>query len=250
MERAEKIGLGVAAGGHLVLIGILSLSLLSQPDEAFKPKSIEVMIADEVGLESASPNPALVPPATSVAPELGDPDPADLSQPDPMELTPAPDVKPAPPREKPAAKPKPEPKAKPKPKPKGSRLGKDFLKGVTDQSSVSRNQNVTGAKASARAVASLQQELYRQVKRKWKPPSGADAELLRTKVTARLDRSGNIIGTPTATTTGITASNRSQAGIHKERAIAAVKLAAPYKTFPEKFYTEWQVIEPVLYLGI
>lgn len=250
MERAEKIGLGVAAGGHIVLFGVLSLSLLSQPDEAFKPKSIEVMIADEVGLESASPNPALVPPATSVAPELGDPDPADLSQPDPMELTPAPDVKPAPPREKPAAKPKPKPKAKPKPKPKGSRLGKDFLKGVTDQSSVSRNQNVTGEKASARAVASLQQELYRQVKRKWKPPSGADAELLRTKVTARLDRSGNIVGTPTATTTGITASNRSQAGIHKERAIAAVKLAAPYKTFPEKFYTEWQVIEPVLYLGI
>lgn len=250
MERAEKIGLGVAAGGHLVLFGVLSLSLLSQPDEAFKPKSIEVMIADEVGLESASPNPALVPPATSVAPELGDPDPADLSQPDPMELTPAPDVKPAQPREKPAAKPKPKPKAKPKPKPKGSRLGKDFLKGVTDQSSVSRNQNVTGQKASARAVASLQQELYRQVKRKWKPPSGADAELLRTKVTARLDRSGNIIGTPTATTTGITASNRSQAGVHKERAIAAVKLAAPYKTFPEKFYTEWQVIEPVLYLGI
>ncbi len=250
MERAEKIGLGVAAGGHLVLFGVLSLSLLSQPDEAFKPKSIEVMIADEVGLESASPNPALVPPATSVAPELGDPDPADLSQPDPMELTPAPDVKPAPPRERPAAKPKPKPKAKPKPKPKGSRLGKDFLKGVTDQSSVSRNQNVTGEKASARAVASLQQELYRQVKRKWKPPSGADAELLRTKVTARLDRNGNIIGTPTATTTGITASNRSQAGVHKERAIAAVKLAAPYKTFPEKFYTEWQVIEPVLYLGI
>lgn len=250
MEKAEKIGLGVAAGGHIVLFGVLSLSLLSQPDEAFKPKSIEVMIADEVGLESASPNPAMVPPATSVAPELGNPDPADLSQPDPMELTPAPDVKPAPPRERPAAKPKPKPKAKPKPKPKGSRLGKDFLKGVTDQSSVSRNQNVTGAKASARAVASLQQELYRQVKRKWKPPSGADAELLRTKVTARLDRSGNIIGTPTATTTGITASNRSQAGIHKERAIAAVKLAAPYKTFPEKFYTEWQVIEPVLYLGI
>jgi hypothetical protein len=250
MERAEKIGLGVAAGGHIALFGLLSFSLLSQPDEAFKPKAIEVMIADEVGLESASPNPALVPPATSVAPELGDPDPEDLSKPDPVELTPAPDVKPAPPREKPAARAKPETKIEPEPKPKGSRLGKDFLKGVTDQSSVSRNQNVTGEKASARAVASLQQELYRQLKRQWKPPTGADAEKLRTKVTARLDRSGNIVGTPTATTTGITPSNRSQADIHKERAIAAVKLAAPYTTFPEKYYSEWQVIEPVLYLGI
>lgn len=250
MERAEKIGLGVAAGGHIVLFGVLSLSLLSKPDEAYKPKSIEVMIADEVGLESASPNPALVPPATSVAPELGDPDPADLSQPDPVELTPAPDVKPAAPREKPTAKPKPKPKAKPKPKPKGSRLGKDFLKGVTDQSSVSRNQNISAEKASASAVASLRRELLRQVKPHWRPPTGADAEKLRTKVTARLDRSGNIVGTPSATTSGVNASNRSQAAIHKERAIAAVKLAAPFKTFPEKFYDEWQVIEPVLFLGV
>ncbi len=248
MERAEKIGLGVAAGGHIALFGVLSFSLLSQPEEAFKPKAIEVMIADEVGLESASPNPALVPPATSVAPELGDPEPAELSEPAPAEFTPAPEVKPTPPREKPAAKPKQE--TTPKKKPRGSRLGKDFLKGVTDQSSVSRNQNITGEKASARAVASLQQELYRQLKRQWKPPTGADAEKLRTKVTARLDRSGNIVGTPTATTTGITPSNRSQADIHKERAIAAVKLAAPYTTFPEKYYSEWQVIEPVLYLGI
>tara|TARA_R110000772_G_scaffold41803_5_gene97409 strand:- start:683 stop:1471 length:789 start_codon:yes stop_codon:yes gene_type:complete len=262
MEKAEKIGLGVAAGGHIALFGLLSLSLLSQPDEAFRPKSIEVMIADEVGLESASPNPALVPPATSIAPELGDPDPAELSEPEPMELTKAPEIKPTPPRDKPAADPKPKaaPKEKPKaeakpreeskPKPKGSRLGKDFLKGVTDESSVSRNQNISAEKASASAVASLQRELYRQVKRHWKPPTGADAELLRTKVTARLDRNGNIVGTPSATTSGITASNQSQADVHKERAIAAVQLAAPYTTFPEKFYDEWQVIEPVLYLGI
>ncbi len=262
MERAEKIGLGVAAGGHIALFGVLSLSLLSQPDEAYKPKAIEVMIADEVGLESASPNPALAPPATSVAPELGDPDPAELSEPDRMELTKAPEVSPTPPRDRPAANPKPKAapkekpkaKAKPKDKPKaklrGSRLGKDFLKGVTDQSSVSRNQNIAAERASSSAVASLRRELLRQVKPHWKPPTGADAEKLRTKVTARLDRSGNIVGTPSATTTGVNASNRSQAAIHKERAIAAVKLAAPFKTFPEKYYDEWQVIEPVLFLGV
>lgn len=264
MERAEKIGLGVAAAGHLALFAVLSFSLIATPDEAYRPKPMEVMIADEVGLESASPNPALLPPATSVAPELGDPNPDDLSQPDAMELTPAPDITPTPPREKPAARSDPKPKAAakekpqprvkpketPKPRAKGSRLGKDFLKGVTDQSSTSRNQNISAEKASASAVASLQRELYRQVKRKWRPPTGADAELLRTTVTARLDRAGNIIGTPTATTTGINASNRAQADIHKERAIAAVKLAAPYTTFPEKYYDEWKVIEPVLHLGI
>ena len=129
-------------------------------------------------------------------------------------------------------------------------MGDDFLKGVTDASSVSRNQNITAQKASSAAVASLERELYRLVKQKWRPPTGADAELLRTKVTARLDSNGQIIGSPTATTTGITPSNRSQVEIHQERAIAAVRLAAPFTTFPEKFYDEWKVIEPVLYLGV
>ncbi|MEW4467617.1 hypothetical protein AB1K62_07290 [Parasphingorhabdus sp. JC815] len=248
MEKAEKIGLGVAAAGHMALFAMLSLSLLSQPDDAFKPKTIDVTIADEIGLESASPNPAIMPPATSIAPEMGDPDPQDMNEPEPEKLTPAPQVEPT--RAKPAPDPKPKAAPEEKPKPKGSRLGKDFLKGITDKASVSRTQEATGEKASASVVASLQQELYRQIKRHWQPPTGADAELLRTKVTARLDRNGNIIGTPTATTTGVNASNRSQAGVHKERAIAAVKLAAPYTTFPEKYYSQWEVIEPVLYLGI
>lgn len=249
MERAEKIGLGVAATGHVALFGLLSFSLLGGPDESFRPKAIEVMIADDIGLESASPDPAILPPASSVAPELGDPSLEDLPQLEPAPLPDAPRVTPTPAiKEKPKAKAAPKPKTRDKPK--GSRLGKDFLKGVTDTASTSSNQNIRAEKASSAAVASLERELYRLVKQKWRPPTGADAEKLRTKVTARLDRSGNIVGTPTATTTGITASNRSQADIHKERAIAAVKLASPYTSFPEKYYEEWQVIEPVLYLGI
>ncbi|NCN84263.1 MAG: cell envelope biogenesis protein TolA [Sphingomonadales bacterium] len=262
MEKAEKIGLGIAAAGHLALFGALSFSILSSTNEAFRNKPIEVMIADEVGLESAAPNPALVPPATSVAPELGAPEESSFVEPEPLpeppkaEAKPKPSATPAPvsrePRRRPdkpasvAAKAEP----KPKPKPRGSRLGDDFLKGVTDAPSVSRNQNITAEKASPAAVASLERELYRLVKQKWRPPTGADAELLRTTVTARLDSSGRIIGRPTATTTGITPSNRSQVEIHQERAIAAVQLAAPFTTFPEKFYDEWKVIEPVLYLGV
>ena len=263
MEKAEKIGLGIAAAGHVALFGVLSFSILSNTSDAFRNKPIEVMIADEVGLESAAPNPAMVTPATSVAPELGAPEESSFVEPEPLpeppkaEAKPKPAVTPAPvsrePRrrpDKPASVAKSEPKPKPQPKPRGSRLGDDFLKGVTDASSVSRNQNITAEKASAATVASLERELYRLVKQKWRPPTGADAELLRTKVTARLDPSGRIIGTPTATTTGITPSNRSQVEIHQERAIAAVQLAAPFTTFPEKYYDEWKVIEPVLYLGV
>jgi len=263
MEKAEKFGLGIAAVGHVALFGALSFSILSSTNDAFRNKPIEVMIADEVGLESAAPNPAMVTPATSVAPELGAPEESSIVEPEPLpeppkaEAKPKPAAAPAPvsrePRrkpDKPASVAKTESKPKPKPKPRGSRLGDDFLKGVTDASSVSRNQNIAAEKASAATVASLERELYRLVKQKWRPPTGADAELLRTKVTARLDPNGRIIGTPTATTTGITPSNRSQVEIHQERAIAAVQLAAPFTTFPEKYYDEWKVIEPVLYLGV
>lgn len=262
MEKAEKIGLGIAAAGHLALFGALSLSVLSSTNEAFRNKPIEVMIADEVGLESAAPDPAKITPATSIAPELGAPEESSFVEPEPLpeppkaEAKPKPVVAPAPvsrePRRRPDKPASTTAKAEPKPqsKPRGSRLGDDFLKGVTDAPSVSRNQNIAAEKASPAAVASLERELYRLIKQKWRPPTGADAELLRTTVTARLDSSGRIIGTPTAKTTGITPSNRSQVDIHQERAIAAVQLAAPFTTFPEKFYDEWKVIEPVLYLGV
>ncbi len=262
MEKAEKIGLGIAAAGHLALFGALSLSVLSGTNEAFRNKPIEVMIADEVGLESAAPDPAKITPATSIAPELGAPEESSFAEPEPLpeppkaEAKPTLAVRPAPVSREPRRRPdKPASVAarsepKPAPKPRGSRLGDDFLKGVTDAPSVSRNQNIAAEKASASAIASLERELYRLVKQKWRPPTGADAELLRTTVTARLDSDGRIIGTPTATTTGITPSNRSQVDVHQERAIAAVRLAAPFTTFPEKFYDEWKVIKPVLYLGV
>ena len=264
MEKAEKIGLGIAAVGHVALFGALSLSILSSTNDAFRNKPIEVMIADEVGLESAAPDPSMITPATSVAPELGAPEESSFVEPEPLpeppkaEAKPTPASKPAPVSREPRRRPdkpasttaKAEPKPVPKPKPRGSRLGDDFLKGVTDAPSVSRNQNIAAERASPAAVASLERELYRLIKQKWRPPTGADAELLRTTVTARLDNSGKIIGRPTATTTGITPSNRSQVDIHQERAIAAVQLAAPFTTFPEKYYDEWKVIEPVLYLGV
>ena len=262
MEKAEKIGLGVAAAGHVVLFGVLSFSILSDTSDAFRSKPIEVMIADEVGLESAAPDPSKITPATSVAPELGAPEESSFVTPEPLpeppkaEAKPKPSAAPAPVSREPRRRPdKPasttaKSDSKPQPKPRGSRLGDDFLKGVTDAPSVSRSQNIAAEKASPAAVASLQRELYRLVKQKWRPPTGADAELLRTTVTARLDSSGRIIGRPTATTTGITPSNRSQVDVHQERAIAAVQLAAPFTTFPEKYYDEWKVIEPVLYLGV
>lgn len=185
------------------------------------------------------------------------PKPARTSPPPPAKPQPKAAEKPAPPKAKPAAptntdtrrrpdRPTPAPAAK---APRAPRIGSNFLDGVTDKPSTSRAQTPPASVAGPAVVASLQRELLRQVKPHWVPPTGADADQLRTKVNVRLDEAGNIVGTPTATTTGVTASNRSQEALHKERAIAAVRRAAPFK-FPPQFYSEWQTIQPTFYLGL
>ncbi|WP_033926073.1 hypothetical protein [Sphingomonas sp. 35-24ZXX] len=186
------------------------------------------------------PRPAPVPkPARSTPPPPAKPQPKAAEKP-----------KPAPPRDTSERRRPDRPAAKPAAQaPRAPRIGKDFLEGVTDKASTSRSQTPPAAAAGPAVVASLQRELLRQVKPHWVPPTGADAELLRTRVVVRLDEQGNIVGTPSASTTGVNASNRAQEALHKERAIAAVRRAAPFK-FPAQYYSEWQTIEPTFYLGL
>ena len=44
---------------------------------------------------------------------------------------------------------------------------------------------------------------------------------------------------------GVTASNRPQAKLHAERAIQAVKLAAPFRNLPPEFYDQWKWLRPL-----
>lgn len=126
MRRAEKIGLGVALAGHILLFALLSVSFHRPVDPAlYKPKPIEVSLAEDVALEAQAPK-AVEPPAQSKAPDQGAPE--DAAQPAPQpEPEPEPEKAPAPPKPqpkpeppakappKPAAKPEPAPAPKPKP---------------------------------------------------------------------------------------------------------------------------------------
>lgn len=119
MDRAEKVGLGIAVAGHVALFGALSLGFLDTPNPAIlKPKPIEVSLVPEVALEAAAPQ-ASEAPSTSVAPETGEP--ADSPPPAPAPApapVPVPVPKPAPRAEpKPVPKPEPKPVSKPEPKP-------------------------------------------------------------------------------------------------------------------------------------
>ena len=132
-------------------------------------------------------------------------------------------------------------------KPKGSLLGNDFLKGIDTNADAPRRPPAP-APAAAMGPAqksALNSEIRRQLKPHWKAPTGADAELLRTELRVELSKDGSLIGTPEVVRqTGITASNKTQAKLHAEQAIKAVRLASPFK-LPPQFYDEWRVLEPL-----
>ncbi|WP_294324007.1 cell envelope biogenesis protein TolA [uncultured Sphingomonas sp.] len=115
MQKAEKIGLGVAVAGHAVLFGLLSVGFLATPNPLkLKSEPMDVSFAEEVAAEQSAPEQTDAP-AISQAPETGPPEDAAPSEPA-SEPEPAPKPEPAPPA--PAPKPQPAPRPEPRPAPK------------------------------------------------------------------------------------------------------------------------------------
>ncbi len=160
MERAERVGLGVAVAGHLVLFGLLSVGFLATPNpEKLKQQPVEVSLVKDVGLEATAPQ-AVEQPAQSIAPETGEPDDAAPPAPaepaaEPEPAPPAPAPKPAPPAPAPKAAPKVEPKPKPAPpKPKPAPKPAEKPKPKPDNSAAeAAAKKAAAAKAKAAADA-------------------------------------------------------------------------------------------------
>ena len=128
MTRGEATALGVAAAGHVLLFGVLSVGFLATPNpDKLEPQPIEVTLADDVALTSAAPEISSEAPAAKKSPVEAPlepdtaPEPAPEPKPAPPEPqpAPAPQPKPVPPKPAPAkpAPAKPQPKLQPQPKP-------------------------------------------------------------------------------------------------------------------------------------
>ena len=103
MDRAEKIGLASAAGGHALLFVALSLSLIQPAQTPPSPPPVSVSLIGETSLKSTAPAPSAEP-APSEASELGMPQ--DSAPPKPAMAEPTERMAPpAPPIAKPLAKP-------------------------------------------------------------------------------------------------------------------------------------------------
>ena len=324
MDRAEKVGLGVAVVGHIVLFGLLSVGFLATPNpQKLAQTPMEVSLVKDVALEATAPQ-AVTPPAQSVAPEEGEPEdaapppePAAEPAPEPEPAPPAPQPKPAPakptppkpappkpapapapkpapvkpqPRPKPAAeapaKPSPKPApakqpAKPAPaapaktaskapsapakttgkpssaskpaaakgsgssetaktaKPRGSRLGSDFLAGLTSDPSPSKSTAPRAAKIDGRAMASIVQAIARQIQpcadRQVNPGPGANE--IVTTLNLRLNEDGTLAATPRMVRqSGVTDENERYKQRVVDLGVAAFKGCAPLK-LPAEYYS-------------
>ena len=264
LSAEERIGLVAAVALHAALAAAL-LAHPPAPRAIPTPERIAVTISDDVGLTATAPEPAAQP-APDVAPQLGEaqpaaPEPAPAIEPQPVaraaSLAPTPLA---------VSKPVPSPAAvrrsvaeparvKPTPErsaarsqtdtavPKrgtvgGSRVGNDFLKGVSATSAEHGGAAATAIGPEVRS--SLSSAITHQLKPYWATPQGGDAEKLVTVLAFDLNPDGSLRGRPRVVRQlGITDVNRAQADRHAEQAIRAVVLAAPFD-LPAKYYSVWK----------
>lgn len=253
MDRAEKVGLGIAVAGHLVLFGLLSVGFLATPNpDKLKATPIEVSLAEDVGMESAAPvisheelaakkSPVEAPVEPDVAPPepAVEPQPVAKPQPTPPKPAPAPNAKPAPPAKPVTAAPAKAP-AKPtnKPvRPTGNLDGLDI--GKSNNRTDSTATNNPASVASATDVASFRSLIARQIQpcanRQVTP--GPGAENIKVLVRINFNRDGSLAGDPVITgVQGNDGSNNRYVERVKDLAVATFKGCAPIHGLPDALY--------------
>lgn len=242
--RAEdRIAIPVAIVLHAALVAFLVFQPVRTAPFSV-PDRMSVSLVSEVSLEATAPDPAAESRA-SIASELSGETTPPVEErqdaPTPPAVSERPTRSESPPRER--SRPDREQPEKVAERGGGSRIGEDFLsgRGSSTRTDETRAPAATFGPAERAALASA---ITRQLRPHWNAPSGVDAEKLVSIVSWKLNRDGTLAGRPTCRNVpgSITESNRPQAGLHCERAIRAVQLAAPFN-LPEQFYSRWDDLE-------
>lgn len=269
--RSEELGgLGAAIAAHVALVALLVLRPPS-PAPLPVPERMTVTLSDDAALTSTLPELAAKP-APDIAPTIGEPlvlAPPALPEPEIAPVVkPLPKAGPVPPPRpvtrivprppvvsKPAAKIPTRPVASSAPRrpttpasaPQrptalagGSRIGNDFLKGVSGTKAAGAATAPNAATIGPQVRSALAGAISRQLKPRWTAPQGVDAEKLVTVLAWGLNRDGSLAGTPRVVRQeGINDANRAQAQRHAEQAVRAVQLAAPFN-LPADYYDAWK----------
>lgn len=253
---------------------VADVGLEAQAPQAIEPPAPSVAPDAGPPEEAAPPAPEPAPPAPVPEPVPAPPQPQPRPQPKPA---PRPAPKPAPPpKPAPVAKPKPvtpaaekaapakaQPTRRPaaaaassraKPaatrgtgttatatatRPRGSRLGDDFLKGISDQPSRSVSQTPRAAKVGAQALANIGSAILRQVQpcanRQVTP--GPGAERIRVTINLRINRNGSLAAPPRVIGhDGVDDDNRRYVDRVDDLAIATFVGCSPLTGLPDELY--------------
>ena len=277
MTREEALALIVALAAHAGLIAALTLAPPGKQVPPL-PERMTINISDIIAERAVSPQPDAQT-APDVAPALGEPEPVpepkpELPKPFPPKpiLKPTPRPVPPPPRvltqpqpvvPKPAVKTpasktptaktqtaktpsaktsEDRPRRRPDTPSGASRIGDDFLRGVSSSPNPSTARTPPAAAIGPEVVASLVSAVARQIKPNWTAPQGVDSDRLVTVLSWTLNPDGSLAGKPTVVMqSGDNDANRAQMKRHAEQAIRAVQLAAPFE-LPAEYYSKWKRI--------
>jgi hypothetical protein len=241
-DRAEIAGTGAAIVFHVALIAALSMSL-ANATRVPEPPSMEVDLVEDVGLQSTAPSPP-TPPPPSQAPEMGQA--IEPAPPPPVEApTPAPAIKPAPappqkaaPQKPQQAKATPQKQATQRPAPRVSRIGDDFLKGMTGSDAPSRPAKPAGATFDAKAkasIAALFQRLVQPCANDQVNP-GEGANRIRVTVNLRLRPNGSLAGASVVRVAGVDDENERYVQRVRDLATAVYRECSPFRGLPPDLY--------------
>lgn len=254
MQKAERAGLGLSVAGHVALLAILSLNLMSVRELPKLSEPMDVMLVDKAGLLSAAPEMSKEAPQAAEAPEV-----APTVEEAPPEVAPTPpQPTPAPPRPAPsptaAAKPTPpapkSPPARPAPpappakaKPKATSLGTDFLKGIPVEKSTGKAAAPRVAAISPIAMNGLVALIASQVKPCYTiPAGGTDTASIVSRIRLRLKQDGSIAVAPEILgNIGVNSANQPYVRQMNEAATRALQRCAPYK-LPADLFEYWKDI--------
>jgi len=249
MDRAEATGLGVSVAGHVALLALLSLALVTVRAVPLSPPAMEVSFVDEVALTSSAPQPSPAPAPAATAPEVG---PAEDAAPAPAPTPPtrreeakppkpvAEEPAPAPPQRRAETRPAPTP-----PAPPGSaRVTRRPGLGDLDPRSFGRDPNARSpsppaAAMSSQAAMSIRDAIARQIQpcadRQIYP--GPGSERIITPIILSLNRDGSLKARPrVGEQRGLDDENSRYARRVADLAVNAFVSCAPLRGLPLELY--------------
>lgn len=265
MDQTDKMGLGVAVGGHVALLVAMGLGLFLSTETLKKPEPIAVSLVGEIAEVSTAPD--------AIQEESAPPAPAEA---EPAEPPPAPVMRIEKPVEKPQLKPVEKPVKRDVPPPaktavkkvpvkqpptkvaaatpksgKGTTPAKpgglsksfeDSINAVSKAPGAGKAVGTPAAKSGAEVRRSVSVSLAGQIRSRVRAcaPSGVEINQIETFVTLSLEPSGRLTNVQFNKQTGVNDSNRPQADPLKQCILQSVRAASPFSGLDPEYHDVWK----------